>query len=86
MAVIGVLMNVIPVKKVRGESGASASPLKLFLYSNYMKVSPYHSIQPGIEVYHNSNQCTEGNNIERQNRRQGTGGKRLCDHCKRLEK
>ena len=51
-----------------------------------MKVIPYHSIQIGIEVYHNSNKCTEGNNIENRNRRPGTGGKRLCDHCKRLEK
>lgn len=50
-----------------------------------MKVIPYYSIQPGIEVYHNSNKCTEGNNIEKNNRRSGTGGKRLCDHCKRLE-
>jgi len=50
-----------------------------------MKVLPYYSIEPGIHVYHNSNKCTEGNNIEDRNRRQGTGGHRLCDHCKRLE-
>ena len=50
-----------------------------------MKVSPYYSIEPGTEVYHNSNQCTEGNNIESRNLRHGTGGHRLCDHCKRLE-
>lgn len=49
------------------------------------KVPPYHSDEPGIEVYHNSSKCTEGNNIERHNRRSGTGGHRLCSHCKRLE-
>ncbi len=51
-----------------------------------MKVAPCYSIQPGIEVYHNSNKCTERNNIENCNRRSGKGGKRLCNHCKRLEK
>jgi hypothetical protein len=50
-----------------------------------MKVSPYHSDLPGIEVYHNSNQCTEGNNIESRHRKPGTGGKRLCSHCKRID-
>ncbi len=50
-----------------------------------MKVNAYHSKQPWIEVYHNSNQCTEGNNIERENVRSGTAGRRLCDHCKRLD-
>lgn len=48
------------------------------------KTSPWHSVEPQIEVYHNDTQCTEGNNIEYKNRRPGTGGKRLCDHCKRL--
>lgn len=50
-----------------------------------MKVQPFHSKQPWIEVYHNSNKCTEGNNIERENLRPGTAGRRLCDHCKRIE-
>ena len=50
-----------------------------------MKVSPFHSTEPNIEVYHNSNRCTEGNNIESRNWAAGTGGKRLCDHCHRLE-
>jgi len=48
------------------------------------KVPPFHSTEPGIEVYHNSNRCTEGNNIESRNWASGTGGKRLCDHCRRL--
>jgi len=51
-----------------------------------MKINPYHSDQPGIEVYHNSNRCTEGNNIEARNRKPGTGGKRrLCERCKQVE-
>jgi hypothetical protein len=49
------------------------------------KVQPYHSIEPGRDVYHNSDRCTEGNNIEYRNRRSGTAGRRLCDHCKRVE-
>jgi len=48
------------------------------------KVSPFHSKLPGTEVHHNNNKCTEGNNIEPQNRVAGTGGLPLCDHCRRL--
>lgn len=48
------------------------------------KVQPWHSIEPGTEVYHNNTLCTEGNNIERRNRKGGTGGHRLCSHCSRL--
>lgn len=45
----------------------------------------YHSIKPGIAVYHNDTRCTEGNNIERINFRWGTGvGRRLCAACARL--
>jgi len=50
-----------------------------------MKVQPYHSKLTWIKVYHNSNKCTEGNNIEKENLRQGTDGRRLCERCKRLE-
>lgn len=32
-------------------------------------------------VYHNNSKCTEGNNIERRNLRQGTGGRRRCKNC-----
>lgn len=48
------------------------------------KVSPFHSAKPGTRVHHNDNRCTEGNNIESYNRRSGTGGHPLCDHCRRL--
>ena len=47
-------------------------------------VAPFHSTKPGTDVYHNNNRCTEGNNIETRYRKSGTGGKRLCSHCKRL--
>jgi hypothetical protein len=47
-------------------------------------VAPFHSSQnPG--VYHVCSICTEGNNIERQDRRPGTGGGHLRDHCRRLQ-
>lgn len=44
--------------------------------------SSWHSVKE--DVYHNNTECTEGNNIESENIRQGDGGKRLCDHCRRL--
>lgn len=48
------------------------------------KVNPFHSKLTGTKVYHDNNQCTEGNNIETKNRIAGTGGLPKCDHCKRL--
>ena len=44
--------------------------------------SPWHSIKQS--VHHNNTQCNTGNNIERENRRSGTGGKPLCAECARL--
>jgi len=46
------------------------------------KVSPWHSVI--MDVYHNNTKCTEGNNVETKYRRSGTGGKRLCKHCAKL--
>ncbi len=47
------------------------------------KVAPFHSVkQP---VHHDNNKCTEGNNIESENRRAGTGGKPKCSHCTKLD-
>jgi hypothetical protein len=46
--------------------------------------SPWHSIKQ--DVYHNNTECNTGNNIERENIRQGTGGKRHCSECARLRK
>ena len=48
------------------------------------KVNPFHSKLPGTTVHHDDNKCTEGNNIETQNRISGTGGLPKCDHCNRL--
>jgi hypothetical protein len=49
---------------------------------NAMQTHPWHSIkQPH---HHNNTACTEGNNIEPENYRTGTGGKPLCQHCARL--
>lgn len=48
------------------------------------KVSPFHSSKnPG--VYHVCSRCTEGNNIEKQYKKPGTGGGRLCRTCQRLQ-
>ncbi len=44
--------------------------------------APWHSILQ--QVHHNNTKCTTGNNIERENLRQGTGGKPLCQECARL--
>ncbi len=46
------------------------------------KTSPFHSEKQS--VYHNNTSCTEGNNIEKENRREGTGRKPLCKHCQNL--
>lgn len=44
------------------------------------KVAPFHSVKQ--DVHHDDNTCTEGNNIEKVNRREGTGGKPKCKNCK----
>lgn len=38
------------------------------------------------EVYHNNSACTEGNNIEPQNLKEGKGGVRICKRCAILNK
>jgi len=48
------------------------------------KVDPFYSIKPGTDVHHNNDECTEGNNIEPENRRAGTGGHPLCSRCEEL--
>ncbi|MES2373779.1 MAG: hypothetical protein V4557_14460 [Bacteroidota bacterium] len=48
------------------------------------KVPATHSARPGETVYHNNDKCTERNNIESYNVRQGEGGKKLCAHCAKL--
>lgn len=48
------------------------------------KRSPWHSVKQS--TYHNNSNCNTGNNIERENVRQGTGGKRLCAECAALNR
>lgn len=44
----------------------------------------WHSIKQ--TVHHNNSECNTGNNIERENRRSGTGGKPLCAECAALSR
>ena len=48
------------------------------------KTSAWHSVKE--DVYHNNTRCTEGNNIETRNLRNGTGNNRLCLTCSRLNR
>lgn len=48
------------------------------------KTSPWHSVKSA--VHHNNTACTEGNNIEHENPRSGTGGKPLCNKCTDLNR
>ena len=49
------------------------------------KVPPIYSVkETDRKVYHNNDQCTERNNIEKENIRQGTDGRPLCNHCEKL--
>lgn len=51
------------------------------------KKSPWYSIKStDPPVHHDNTNCNTGNNIERENLRQGTGGKPLCAECARLDK
>jgi len=45
-------------------------------------VSPWHSTKRN--VHHINTNCNTGNNIEPENKRPGTGGKRLCKECEAL--
>jgi hypothetical protein len=47
-----------------------------------MVTAPWHSIK--ADVHHDNTSCNTGNNIERENRRSGTGGKPLCHECSKL--
>lgn len=43
------------------------------------KKAPWHSTKQ--TVHHNNTNCNTGNNIEKENLRQGDGGKPLCKEC-----
>jgi hypothetical protein len=43
---------------------------------------PWHSVKINArQVYHDNGLCTEGDNIDAQYRRNGTGGRPRCHHC-----
>jgi len=47
-----------------------------------MRVSPYYSINPSDpDVHHVHSDCPTGQQIPVANKRQGTNGYRLCEHC-----
>jgi len=49
-----------------------------------MRQSPWHSVKE--QVHHDNTECNTGNNIEKENLRDGTGGKPRCAECERLAK
>jgi hypothetical protein len=50
------------------------------------KVYPYYSIDPtDPDVYHDYSDCPAGQQIPDKNRRSGTGGRRRCLHCVRMD-
>ena len=54
-----------------------------------MTVNPFNSINEVKKlrenrVYHNNNKCASGSDIPKNERRPGTAGYRLCQHCKDL--
>jgi hypothetical protein len=38
------------------------------------------------KIYHDNSKCTTGNNIERKNLRNGTGNKKHCKECIKLNR
>ena len=46
------------------------------------KTLPWHSVAE--RIYHNNLQCRSGGAISDSARREGSGGKRLCEDCARL--
>ena len=49
------------------------------------KVTPFHSVKLYVNnVYHDNDKCVDGNNIERQYLRSGTGGRPRCERCNQL--
>ena len=51
------------------------------------RVAPWHSVRDtDRKVYHDSDKCTEGNNIEAKYRRAGTDGRPRCKNCDERER
>jgi hypothetical protein len=54
-------------------------------------VAAFYSINEGKkpqpqQVHHNNSACVPGRDIPTHERRQGTGGYRLCDDCQKLNR
>jgi hypothetical protein len=49
------------------------------------KDKQWHSVKDGTK-YHDNDKCTEGNNIEPENYREGKGGRPLCKPCADLDR
>jgi hypothetical protein len=45
---------------------------------------PWHSVNS--DIYHDNRSCQTGGSIDPENVRPGTGGKRLCEECARLDR
>ena len=58
----------------------------IYLTKHYFmpKKDPWHSTKQN--VHHNNSNCNTGNNIERENLKQGTGNKPLCSECEKLSR
>jgi hypothetical protein len=49
------------------------------------KKAPWYSAKESDpKVYHNNTNCNTGNNIEKENVRQGTDNRTLCKECQKL--
>jgi hypothetical protein len=49
------------------------------------KVAPYHTNSPEHrEVYHDHDDCPDGKRIKREHEEQGTGSKKPCKECRKL--
>ncbi len=50
------------------------------------QTSPWHSTAPNDpKVHHDNTDCREGDNIQPENRKSGTGGHPKCKHCAQLD-
>lgn len=74
-----------PAQGRNPESGASVQHVGKEV--KRLKTNPWHSKkETDRKVYHDNTSCTEGNNIEKENRQSGTGSRPRCEHCERLDK
>lgn len=50
-----------------------------------MKRAPYYSERPGDLVYHDNDNCDDGQKVTAMYRVEGTGGRPLCKRCAQLD-